>query len=181
MRLSPFELDGLLLVEPERRSDTRGFFARTFCEEEMTAAGMHSRFPQCSISFNRERGTLRGMHFQSTPHPEPKIVRCTRGAIFDVAVDLRPSSPTFCKWAALELNDENRLALYIPPGFAHGFQTLTAGAEVLYMMGEYYHPELARGVRWDDPAFGIAWPIGAPILSERDATYPDLEKGTFSL
>lgn len=181
MRLEPFELEGLFLVEPERRSDARGFFARTFCERELAAAGLHSRFPQCNISFNTEKGTLRGMHFQAAPYPEAKLVRCTKGAIFDVVIDLRSSSPTFCKWAAVELNEENRRALYVPPGFGHGFQALTPGSEVLYMMGEYYRPELARGVRWDDPAFGIEWPIGSPIVSERDASYPDLDAETFSL
>jgi dTDP-4-dehydrorhamnose 3,5-epimerase len=133
---------------------------------------------QCNASFNARAGTLRGMHYQAEPHGEPKLVRCTRGAIFDVAVDLRAGSPTYCRWYGVELSADNRYAFYIPPVLAHGFQTLTDDCEVLYQMGERYVAEAARGVRWDDPAFGIEWPEadGERIISERDASYPDFER-----
>lgn len=179
MLIKRLELEGLCLVEPERRTDPRGFFARTFCEKEFAAAGLPSRFPQCNVSYNRARGSLRGLHYQARPHPEGKLVRCTRGAIFDVAVDIRPESPTFCRWAGVELSAENRLALYIPPGFAHGFQTLGDDCEVFYQMSEPYHQDLARGLRWNDPAFGIAWPIPEPAMSERDAALPLMDRKSF--
>lgn len=173
MRFRPTGLAGLVVVEPEPFVDQRGLFARTFCEREFTDAGLPGRFVQSSVSFNLCRGTLRGMHFQRAPHAEGKLVRCTRGAIVDVAVDLRDGSPTRLHWRGVELSAENRASLYIPPGFAHGFQTLSDQAEVLYLMTEFYAPDAAGGVRWNDPAFGIEWPIAGPILSERDATYPD--------
>jgi len=156
-------------------SDERGFFARAFCEMEMADAGCPFQVIQSNISFNVTKGTLRGLHYQDFPRPDPKIVRCIRGGIWDVAVDLRPNSATYLKWYGAELTADNRKGLVIPPGCAHGFITLTDDAEVLYLMGETYVPELARGVRWDDPAFGIEWPITPVSMHERDANYPDYE------
>jgi len=173
MQIVTTELLGLFTVDIERIEDDRGYFARSFCEREFSRLGLPTRFPQSNVSFNRHRGTLRGMHFQAEPYPEAKLVRCTRGRIYDVALDLRPDSPTYCRWLGFELTEENSLALFIPAGFAHGFVTLASDSEVLYSMGAEYHPELARGVRWDDPAFNITWPVGAPVLSDRDAGYPD--------
>jgi dTDP-4-dehydrorhamnose 3,5-epimerase len=173
MQIRPTGLAGLCIVEVEKREDDRGYFARTFCAEEFAAAGLPTSFQQCNTSFNRHRGTLRGMHYQDDPFPEAKLVRCTRGAIFDVAVDLRPNSPTRCRWFGITLNAEDATMLFIPPGFAHGFQTLEDASEVFYQMGESYRAGLARGVRWDDPAFAIEWPIASPALSPRDAAYPD--------
>lgn len=159
------------MIDLERQADDRGFFARTWCRREFEDHGLNSRLVQCSLSFNKRRGTLRGMHYQVEPHAEAKLVRCTRGAIYDVIIDLRPDSPTFTKWAAAELTAENMTMLYIPEGFAHGFQTLEDDSEVFYQMSEFYHPECARGVRWDDPAFGIVWPNKHPIMSLRDRTF----------
>ena len=166
-------LPGVWLVTPEQREDFRGFFARTWCDQEAAAHGLTDRWVQSSLSYTKSRGTLRGLHFQREPHEEVKLVRCTAGAIFDVVVDLRPTSPTFKKHLAVELTAENRVAIYIPRGFAHGYQTLTDGVEVLYQMSEFYAPEFAAGVRWDDPAFRIAWPESNPIIAERDRSYPD--------
>jgi dTDP-4-dehydrorhamnose 3,5-epimerase len=173
MRFTAAALPGLVIVDIAVMSDDRGYFARTFCAEEFAAAGLPTVFPQCNTSFNRARGTLRGLHWQADPYPEGKLVRCTRGMILDVAVDLRPESPTCRRWFGVELSAENGRALYIPPGFAHGFQTLADETEVFYQMSEAYRGDLSRGGRWDDPAFGIDWPIRNPILSPRDATYPD--------
>ena len=173
MRFVELPLPGAFIVEIEERRDDRGFFARSFCGDEFSRQGLIAHFPQCNISFNEHRGTLRGLHYQADPRPEVKLVRCTRGAIYDVIVDLRPASETFRQWRGVELTADNRRALYIPAGFAHGFQTTTDGAEVFYMMGDVYVPELARGVRWDDPRLGVAWPLPAPRMSERDASYPD--------
>lgn len=168
------KLKGVFIIEPERREDERGFFARTFCQREFEAHGVDARVAQCSVSFNKRKGTLRGLHYQIAPHAESKLVRCTRGAIYDVAVDLRLDSPTFKQWAAVELSADNRKALYIPAGCAHGFQTLVDDTEVYYQISEVYHPESARGVRWDDPAFGIKWPITEnTTISEKDLCYPD--------
>jgi dTDP-4-dehydrorhamnose 3,5-epimerase len=166
-------LPGAFVIEPERLDDPRGFFARTFCAREFAARGLDPRLAQCSVSFNKRRGTLRGMHYQVPPHAEAKLVRCTAGSIHDVIVDLRPSSPAFRRHASVVLSAENRRALYVPEGVAHGFQTLEDDTEVLYQISEFYAPEAARCVRWNDPAFGIAWPIADPILSERDRTAPD--------
>lgn len=173
MLFRPLGLAGAFLVEAEPRADVRGLFARTFCQDEFQTHGLYGSFVQCNTSYNVRRGTLRGLHFQEHPHDEIKLVRCSRGAILDVIVDLRPDSATFCRWEAVELTADNRRALYVPAGFAHGFQTLCDDAEVFYQMSEFYVPELARGVRWDDPAFDIHWPIDSPILSERDMAYPD--------
>lgn len=176
MRFETTFLDGIWLVHLERREDDRGFFARSFCSEEFGARGLPASFVQCNVSFNRLRGTLRGMHFQREPRPEGKLVRCTMGAAHDVIVDLRKESATYCRHVTVELTATNRVAVYIPPGFAHGFQSLADGTELLYQMTEYYVPELAAGVRWNDSAFGIKWPLPDPILSERDQSYPDFVK-----
>ena len=173
MRFVETGLPGAMVVEPEPFTDARGLFARTWCAREFDAQGLTSRFVQASTSFNVRRGTLRGLHFQAPPHAEVKLVRCTQGAIHDVIVDLRPASPTYTRHFAVKLTSANRAALYIPEGFAHGFQVLEDGTEVLYQMSAFFAPEAARGVRWDDPAFGIDWPIRSVILNARDASYPD--------
>ncbi|MCC7188728.1 MAG: dTDP-4-dehydrorhamnose 3,5-epimerase [Anaerolineales bacterium] len=173
MLFSETKLKGAYLIDLERREDERGFFARSWCADEFGKLGLYTRLAQCNVSFNLKKGTLRGMHFQAEPYPEAKVVRCTMGAIYDVIVDLRPDSPTFKQWVGAELSAENRRALYVPEGFAHGFQTLTDNSEVFYQMSEFFHPECARGVRWDDPAFGIEWPVGEPIISMRDREYPE--------
>lgn len=165
------ELRGAYLIKPELSEDERGFFARSFCQKEFEARDLNPCVAQCNISFNKQRGTLRGMHYQISPHEESKLVRCTLGAIYDVIIDLRPDSVTYKHWVAVELTDENRYALYIPEGFAHGFQALADNTEVFYQMGEYFHPECARGVRWNDPAFKIQWPIQQFVLSKRDRDY----------
>ncbi len=168
MKFRPTAIAGAFRVELEPHTDDRGFFARSFCAEEFRRAGLNDRLVQCSVSFNRRRGTLRGMHYQAAPFEEAKLVRCTRGKIYDVILDLRPQSPTYRKWEAFELSDDGRDALYIPEGVAHGFQTLTDDAEVFYQISQVFDPASARTVRWDDPALGIAWPIPDPILSDKD-------------
>jgi len=173
MKVRALKIPDVYVVETQPTSDERGLFARTFCQDDFMRHGMNGRVVQCNTSFNERRGTLRGMHLQAAPMAETKLVRCTRGAIFDVVVDVRRHSPTFCQWEGVELSADDRRALYIPEGCAHGFQTLTDGAEVLYLMGQFYSPAHARGVRWNDPAFHIQWPISAPILSTRDAQYAD--------
>jgi len=165
------KLKGAYIIEPERLEDERGFFARTFCQKELKEHGLNTCVAQCNISFNKKRGTLRGMHYQVEPYAEAKLVRCTMGTIDDVALDLRLDSLTFKQWIGVELSAENRRMLYIPEGLAHGFQTLTDDTEVFYQMSEFHHPESARGVRWDDPAFGVEWPLNNPIISVRDRTY----------
>jgi dTDP-4-dehydrorhamnose 3,5-epimerase len=177
MLLTETPLGGVWVIEPELLGDERGWFARTFDTEEFRARGLDHQVAQCNASFNSKRGTLRGMHYQADPHGESKLVRCTQGRIFDVAIDLRLDSPTYSRWHGLELSSDNRLALYIPSGLAHGFQTLTDDCEVLYQMGNRYVPEAARGVRWDDPAFGIEWPPidGPRTISERDLAHPDFQ------
>jgi dTDP-4-dehydrorhamnose 3,5-epimerase len=171
MLFNELSLLGAFVVHPERSEDSRGYFARTFCRDEFASHGLAGDFVQCSTSFNVRRGTLRGMHFQLAPYEEIKLVRCTRGAVLDVIVDLRPNSRSFCQWFALELTARNGYAVYIPGGIAHGFQTLVDEAEVFYQMTERYHPESHAGVRWDDPTFGIDWPIRPAILSRKDASY----------
>jgi dTDP-4-dehydrorhamnose 3,5-epimerase len=161
------------VVEPERHEDERGFFARTWDANEFAQQGLNGRLVQCSVSYNAARGTLRGLHYQEAPHEEAKLVRCTSGGIFDVAVDLRPDSRTFRNWFGVELSADNRLALYVGEGCAHGFLTLTESAEVLYQMSEFWAPAAGRGVRWDDPAFAIEWPGEISVINERDRTYPD--------
>jgi dTDP-4-dehydrorhamnose 3,5-epimerase len=168
-------LKDVFIIEAEKVKDERGFFARIFCEQEFKKYGINFRVAQCNVSFNKKKGTLRGMHYQAPPYTEAKLVRCTKGAIYDVVIDLRSDSPTFKRWIAVELNEKNRCMLYIPKGFAHGFQTLVDNTEVFYMMSEFYHPEYARGVRWNDPAFGIKWPIEVTAVSKKDRSYPDFE------
>ena len=172
MIFAELKLAGAFLVDLDPHRDDRGFFARSWCAEEFKKSGLNPRLIQCDISFNRKRGTLRGMHYQAAPHEEAKLVRCTMGAIYDVMIDLRKASPTFHQWVAAELTAENHRAVYIPEGFAHGFQTLTDDAEVFYQMSEFFYPDLARGVRWNDPAFGIAWPISEVIVSDKDQSFP---------
>lgn len=167
------ELKGAYLIELEPIADERGFFARTFCRREFERHGLNPTVAQCSISCNRAKGTLRGMHYQAAPHGEVKLVRCLAGSIYDVIIDLRPDSATRGKWLAVELGTRHGSMLYIPEGFAHGFQTLEDDTQVLYQISEFYEPASARGVRWDDPAFAIDWPVGPRILSERDRSYPD--------
>ena len=167
------QLRGAFLLEPQKLEDERGFFARAFCAKKFAEHGLSPRFVQCNISFSKMKGTLRGMHYQVAPHGEAKVVRCTRGAIYDVIIDLRPDSKTYCKWIAVELSADNYKMLYAPGGFAHGFQTLAPESEVFYLMSEFYAPECARSVRWNDPAFGIRWPLPNPILSPKDQSLPD--------
>lgn len=173
MRLSPSSIDGLYLVDIAPRADDRGFFARTWDPAIATEQELMEKWDYSCISTNTEPFTLRGMHYQPLPHGETKLVRCTKGKMFDVAIDLRPESPTYKQWFGAELTPDNHRALYIPPGCAHGFLTLEPGTEVLYMISGAFVPDAAAGVRWDDPAFGITWPASPVVLSERDATYPD--------
>ncbi|MBO0350581.1 dTDP-4-dehydrorhamnose 3,5-epimerase [Phormidium pseudopriestleyi FRX01] len=169
------KLEGAWIIEPERLTDERGFFARTWCQREFEERGLHSGLVQCNTSFNSLSGTLRGMHYQIHPHGETKLVRCTQGAIYDVIIDMRPTSPTFTQWIGVELTAENHRMLYIPAGFAHGFQTLVDQTEVFYQMSEFYHPESARGVRWNDPTFSIKWPnTDNLIISSKDNDYANL-------
>jgi dTDP-4-dehydrorhamnose 3,5-epimerase len=166
-------LSGAFIIDPEYQEDERGFFARVFCKNEFEAHGLNPCITQCNISFNQRKGTLRGMHYQVSPYTEAKLVRCTMGAIYDVIIDLRQESPTFKQWLAVELSDENRKLLYIPEGFAHGFQTLVDNTEVFYQMSQFYHAESARGIRWDDPIFAICWPeVAQRIISAKDLGYP---------
>jgi dTDP-4-dehydrorhamnose 3,5-epimerase len=167
------KLPGAFLIEAEKHEDERGFFARTFCEREFGAHGLNTSVVQCNLSFNKRKGILRGMHFQIAPFAEAKLVRCTAGSIYDVIIDLRPSSRTFKQHFAVELSAENRRMLYIPEEFAHGFQTLKDNSEVFYQMFQYYSAEHARGVRWDDPAFGIEWPPDERTIIDRDRNYPN--------
>jgi len=178
VNFSATAIPGVHLIIPEMQEDVRGGFARLWSEREFAEHGLETRVAQSSMSTNRRRGTLRGMHYQVAPFEEAKLVRCVRGAIFDVAIDLRPESPTFRRHVAVELNASNRNTLYIPTGFAHGFQTLADDTEVWYQMSQVFSAEHARGVRWNDPAFGIAWPISPPtVILERDATYPGFAVG----
>ena len=163
------------LIEIEPMTDERGFFARSWCRREFERHGLNPDIAQCNISFNKKRGTLRGLHYQVEPYEETKIVRCTSGAIYDVIVDLRPKSSTFKKWIAVELTTENWRMLYIPSGVAHGFQTLVDDTEISYQISEFYHSDSSRGVRWDDPAFGNKWPSADRVISEKDRQYPDFE------
>jgi dTDP-4-dehydrorhamnose 3,5-epimerase len=174
MRFTPVGLEGAYLVEQERREDERGFFARIWCHDEFAEHGLVPELAQCSVSRNVVAGTLRGLHFQAAPHEEAKLVRCTAGAIFDVVVDLRPGSPTYTQWYGVELDAARGAALYVPRGFAHGFQTLVDAAEVLYMISDRYAPGASSGVRFDDPAFAIEWPEAAGrTISDRDRSWPD--------
>lgn len=167
------ELKGAFVIEMERREDERGFFARAFSQDDFDAHGLNPRVSQCNIALSRRKGILRGLHYQTAPYAEAKLVRCTRGAIFDVMVDLRRESPSALQWFGVELTEHNRKMLYVPEGFAHGYQALADNAEVFYQVSEPYHPECERGARWNDPAFGIQWPLPDPILSAKDQAFPD--------
>ena len=175
MKFQETELPGVFEIHLEVNADERGFFARSWCQLEFERHRLNPAVVQCNISFNERKGTLRGMHLQAAPYPEAKVVRCTQGAIYDVVLDLRRNSPAFKKWVGVVLTAAKRNMIYVPPGFGHGFVTLEDKSEVFYQMSEFYHPELSRGVRWDDPAFRIVWPFGPAIISERDRTYPDFE------
>jgi len=168
------KLKGAYMIDLEPHRDDRGFLARTFCVDEFRQRGLNPKLVQTSISVNIKKGTLRGMHYQDAPFQEAKVVRCTRGALYDVIIDLRRDSKTFRQWTFAELTVDNRRMFYIPEHFAHGFQTLQDDTEILYYMSEFFHPESARGFRWDDPAFNIQWPIPQPILSPKDQSYPDV-------
>jgi dTDP-4-dehydrorhamnose 3,5-epimerase len=169
----PTSIGGAVLVDVDRHVDERGFFARTWCAHEFASAGLPDTLVQCSVSWNEHRHTLRGLHWQAAPHGEGKLVRCTRGAIFDVVVDIRANSPTYLEYLAVDLDQDNRRALFIPPGVAHGFLTLVDGTEIFYQMDTAHVPDAARGARWDDPAFGISWVATPAVISERDRSYPD--------
>ena len=176
MRFTETKLKGSYIIELEMINDERGFFARSFCQKEFVQNRLESNIVQCNISFNKRKGTIRGMHFQREPKGEPKLVRCTRGKIYDVIIDLRCDSQTYCEWQAVELTATNRRAFYVPKGFAHGFQTLEDNTEVFYLMCEFYYPEYSSGIRWNDPAFGVKWPLPLAIISEKDAAYADFER-----
>ncbi len=173
MKFIPLKLKDAFLIEPDLIEDDRGFFARTFCQVEFLKNGLTVPLEQCSISYNHKKGTVRGMHYQIAPYGEVKVVRCTQGAIYDVIVDLRPESPTFKKWEGIELSAQNRKMLYIPEGFAHGFQTLQDATEVFYQISTSYIPEAARGARWNDSQFSIEWPMTPSVISEKDIRYAD--------
>ena len=174
MQFHPTTLPGVWRIRLDPRADERGHFVRTYCEQEFAAHGLNTRWVQCNTTLTRQRGMLRGLHYQADPHPEIKLIRCVSGAVFDVLVDVRPKSPTFGKWEAFELRAEQPDQLYVPAGYAHGFQCLTEDAGLFYQMSEFYVPDLARGVRWDDPSLTIPWPISHPRLSSRDAGLPAL-------
>lgn len=178
MRFSPSQIPGVVVIEPELHEDPRGFFARLFCREEFRAHDLVEHLEQVSLSYNRRRGTVRGMHFQAAPHQETKVVACIEGRIFDVAVDVRPSSPACGQWFGLELSARNRRMLYLPAGVAHGFQTVEDDSTVLYQISAPFRPEAGRGIRWNDPRIGIAWPlVDGVTLSERDQSWPDWSPG----
>ncbi len=176
MNAKPTKLHGAYIIEPDLFEDDRGFFARSWSETELAALGVEGRFIEGNISFNRKAGTLRGMHYQAAPFGQAKLVRCTRGSIYDVGVDLRRDSPTFRQWIGIELSAENRLMLYLPGDFAHGYLSLEDNSEVLYQVTQAYSPESGRGFRWNDPAFGIEWPpLDLLKMNERDREYPNFE------
>jgi dTDP-4-dehydrorhamnose 3,5-epimerase len=175
MRFIPTHLAGAYLIEPELISDERGSFARSWCKNEFADKGLNPNLVQCNISFNKVRGTLRGMHYQKVPHSEAKLVRCTKGAIHDFIIDLRRDSRTFTQWFGAELTEKNRNAIYVPEGFAHGFITLQDNTEVLYQMSDFFHDESSSGVRWNDSIFSIQWPIDVMVMSERDKNYQDFK------
>jgi dTDP-4-dehydrorhamnose 3,5-epimerase len=179
MRFEPLAIDGAALVRIEPNLDARGFFARAFCVEEFAAAGLPTQLVQASVSYNERAGTVRGMHFQWPPSQEGKLVRCIRGSLYDVLLDLRPRSPAYLQHLAVTLDEDNHDAVFIPPGIAHGFQTLRPRTEIWYQMTDSYVPELAAGVRWNDPAFAIRWPMPESVISERDARYPDFDREQF--
>ncbi len=169
------KLKGAYIIDLQKLEDIRGFFARSWCQREFSEHGLNDRLVQCDISFNHKRGTLRGMHYQQSPYAEAKLVRCAAGALYDVIVDLRPDSPTYLQWISVQLSAQNRRAVFVPEGFAHGFQTLLDDTEVLYQMSEFYTPEAAGGFRWDDPLIKIRWPGKVSVISPKDQSYPDFK------
>ena len=169
------KLSGVFEINVLPAHDSRGFFARSWCQKEFEEHGLEPKLRQCNISFNIRKGTLRGMHYQIAPNAEAKLVRCTSGSIYDVVIDLRPDSPTYRSWVGAALSAEIRNMMYVPKGCAHGFVTLADNTEVCYQMSDFYSPEAARGIRWDDPTFKVAWPARVEVISERDRTYPDFE------
>lgn len=173
MLFQPTNLAGAYLIDLQKVEDERGFFARAWCVEEFAEHGLDPQLVQCNLSYNKQRGTLRGMHYQRSPFAETKLVRCISGAIYDVIIDLRPASPTFLQWTGVTLSAENRTMLYVPKGFAHGFQTLEDQTEIFYQMSDFYAPEYAAGLRWNDTQFKIEWPLAVTIISARDQNYPD--------
>jgi dTDP-4-dehydrorhamnose 3,5-epimerase len=175
MRFIETALKGAFIIELEPIEDERGFFVRSFCQKEFKKHGFKMNIVQCNISYNKKKGTLRGMHYQAKPYEEAKLVSCVRGTIYDVIIDLRPDSLTYCAWFAVELSSENYKILYVPKGFAHGFQVLEDNTVVFYQMSEFYHPECARGVKWDDLMFGITWPLVPVAISERDQSFSDFQ------
>ena len=176
MNFTETKLKGAYMIDVEPIEDERGFFARSWCQKEFRERGLNPNLMQCNISFNKKKGTLRGMHYQAPPHEEAKLVRCTRGGIYDVAIDLRPESETFKQWVGIELTAENCRMLYIPEGMAHGFQTLEDNTEVFYQMTEFYYPESAKGFRWDDPIWNIDWPTcDGRVISDKDRNYPNFQ------
>ena len=176
MIFSETELQGLYVIEPERLEDERGFFARVWCEQEFKEHGINTQFVQSNVSFNKYGGTLRGMHYQTAPYEEAKLVSCTAGSLYDVAIDIRPESKTFMQWISVELTANNKRLVYIPKGFAHGFLTMEDNTDVFYQMSQFYAPEYARGFRWDDPLFGIEWPMEVRSISDRDWSLPFFEE-----
>lgn len=169
-------LKGSYIIDIERHEDKRGFFARSFCQKEFKKLGLRTELAQCNISFNLNKATIRGMHFQKSPHEEAKLVSCLKGRVYDVIVDLRPNSETYCQWHSFELDENDYRMIYIPEGFAHGFQTLKNNSAVYYQMFEYFHAESGLGVRWNDPIFNIDWPLEVQNINERDKMYPDFIK-----
>lgn len=176
MKFTKIKLLDAYIIELNPMEDERGFFARSFCQNEYRKQGIDFFAVQCNISFNKKKGTLRGMHFQENPHEESKVVSCIQGSLFDVIIDLRPESPTYCQWESFELSAQNRKQLFVPRGFAHGFQTLEDNTVVYYQMGEFYQSDASSGVRWDDSHFKINWPIESKIISDRDLSYEDFSK-----
>jgi dTDP-4-dehydrorhamnose 3,5-epimerase len=176
---TPTDIDGAFIIDIDRLEDDRGFFARSYCRREFEERGLNPDLVQCNISFNKAEGTLRGLHSQAKPHQEAKVMRCTRGALFDVILDLRPDSPTWLKHVAVELTPENHKMLYAPEGVFHGFLTLAENTEIFYQMSEFYVPGVDLGVRWNDPAFGISWPAEPAVISDRDSSYADFDPAVF--
>ncbi|MDA8087465.1 MAG: dTDP-4-dehydrorhamnose 3,5-epimerase [Nitrospiraceae bacterium] len=181
MKFVKTRLDGAFIVEPEAEADGSGFLAGSWCQHEFEMLGIHKKPVQSNVSFNKKRGTLRGLHYQAAPYSEAKLVRCTLGAVYDVIADLRPDSPTYQQWMSVELTQKNRRLLYVPEGFAHGFMTLRDNTEVFYQMTRFYMPEYSRGIRWNDPLFEIKWPLKVSEISDKDRQYPDFVPSAVSL
>jgi len=176
MKFIKTDLKDAYIIELEKKEDNRGFFARAWCTKEFKQNRLQSNIVQCNISYTNTKGSIRGMHFQLRPYQEVKLIRCISGEVYDVIIDLRKESPTYKKWQGVKLSDHNYKMLYVPKGFAHGFQTLKSNSVVFYAVSEFYHPEAEKGIRWNDPAFNIAWPLEATEISERDESHPDFEE-----